>query len=119
MKALAFILTLVAIVALATCVSDARKPELLAHVDLTKQSLIITNGNDKPWRWANVMLNDAFDGPRTTVKLVEPGARVEIALTQFVGRLNKQRFNPEFQKVELVLIDTADFQLGSFQIRRR
>lgn len=119
MKALGVIILLVVLAVLATCISHARKPELLAHVNVARTSLIITNGNDRAWRQATVILNDAFDGPRATITTVEAGARIEIPLTDFVGLFNKQRFNPEFQKVEQVLIDVDGFQIGTFRTRAR
>jgi len=116
MKKLLLALGIVAILILAWFVSDALKPKLFARVDIKRDSVVITNGNDTSWESPTIILNDAFDGPILEVPgSWQPAERREFHLREFKGRFNQQAFNPKFEKVREVIINVKGFQMGMYR----
>ena len=114
MKKIFLVLIIIAVAAAAWVTRESFKPRLLFKVEVTSEVLRITNGNDDAWENAEVILNDAFDGPIFVVSgFWPPNTKKELSLTQFNGRLNKQAFKPEFEKVHKVIIDVKGFQIAS------
>jgi hypothetical protein len=95
---------------------DSTKPKVLARINIKREAVVIINGNDVPWKNPTITLNDAFDGPTMQINGTwDPGERRELILSEFTGRINNQRFNPEFERVKEVIIDVQGFQLGTYR----
>lgn len=96
---------------------DSSKSKLLAKVDVVRrQTLRITNGNDTVWDSPTIILNDGFGGPILHVSGAwAPNETRELALDDFQGRLNHQRFNPRYENVREVIIEARGFQLGIYE----
>lgn len=103
---------------IAVRVAWSSQPAVVAIVDVSKDTLYITNGNEKAWRYATIILNDGFDGPRLSRGPFAPGERVAIPLSEFVAPLNKQRFTPNYERVDQVAITVDGYQLGIYQTRQ-
>jgi hypothetical protein len=99
---------------------SSTKPKLLATVDVIRnETLRVTNANDTAWNSPTIILNDGFGGPILEVSGAwAPNETRELALDDFKGRLNHQRFNPQVEHVREVLIQARGFQLGMYQTRR-
>ena len=116
MKKLLLAFGIVAIVFLVWFVSDALKPKLFARVDIKRDSVVITNGNDTPWESPTIILNDAFNGPILEVHgSWQSAERRELQLREFKRRFNQQAFNPQFEKVREVIINVKGFQMGMYR----
>jgi hypothetical protein len=98
---------------------DSSRPKLLAKVEVIRaKALRITNGNDTAWESPEIILNDGFGGPILAVSGVWASNETrELALDDFQGRLNHQRFNPQYEKVREVIIKVSGFQLGIYETR--
>jgi hypothetical protein len=118
MKAFLIIIGLLLIGGCVWIATESSKPAVVALVDVSKDTLYITNGNDRPWPVAKIILNDAFDGPRVESGPFPPGVRMSLPLSDFTGLLNKQRFRPDYERVSSVIIQVEGYQLGSYQTRR-
>lgn len=115
MKKLFIVLLLIVFAAGVWLVRESSKPELFAKVERTSEILRFTNGNDTEWNNTKIMLNSTFDGPILRVPGPwHPDETKDLPLTQFVGRLNEQRFKPGFSKVQEVTIDVDGFQFGIY-----
>ena len=101
-------------------VYDSSKPKLFAKVEVIHdKTLRVTNANDAAWNSPTIILNDGFSGPILDVTGAwAPNETRELALDDFQGRLNHQRFNPQHEKVREVIIKARGFQLGIYQTRR-
>ena len=100
--------------------NDASKPKLFAKVDVIRgKTLRVANANDAAWNGPTIILNDGFGGPILDVSGAwAPNETRELALDDFQGRLNHQRFNPQHENVREVIIQARGFQLGTYQTRR-
>jgi hypothetical protein len=87
-----------------------------AKISVTSQALRITNGNDSAWDSPEIILNDGFGGPILAVAGTwAPNETRELSLADFQGRLNRQPFNPAYEKVRTVIVKTRGFRLGIYE----
>lgn len=116
MKVLGIIVCIVVGMLVFTFAKESMLPEIRAHNEVGSTTIFITNGNEKPWPpGSTIILNDAFGGPQFVTNFAwQPGERRGIRLVDFVGLLNKQRYDPKFAKVTEVMIKAEGFRLGSF-----
>jgi hypothetical protein len=92
------------------------KTELRAKVSISANSVAIVNGNDIPWKKLTIHLNNSFDGPILDInENWPPGERKELNFREFKGQINRQAFNPEFEKVSKIIIEADGFQLGIYK----
>jgi hypothetical protein len=111
------LLLLVAVLLIGGCVwllKESTKPAVVARIEFNRRMLYVTNGNDQAWPMAEIILNDAFDGPRLKAANVGPGERRELELAAFYSPLKKQFFKPEFERVREVIITVDGYQLASY-----
>jgi hypothetical protein len=115
MKAIAIIIGILLIGGCVYFVSESSKPAVVARIEFSKSTLYVTNGNDRAWPRPTIILNDAFGGPRLETREIAPGEKRSLPLNEFVGLHNRQRFNPEFERVTEVMIEVDGFQIGAYR----
>lgn len=115
MRRAATIGMMIGIALLAWFVVDAQKPAVFAKVEITREAVVITNGNDVPWPSVTVLIDQGLDMPTRNYGRVAPGERVELPLRSFVRKLNGQAFNPAFERATDFAIEVPGFQTGIYR----
>ena len=97
-------------------VVNATRPRLLAKVSITKNAIVVLNGNDTPWVNAVVRLASEVDAPKWEAPGPwQPGEEKILSLADFRRTVSGTAFKPDFERPSEISITADGFQLGIYK----